>query len=230
MTGAASVGAAPVPAEAKSVLVFGGSFDPPTHAHLSLPVEARALLGLDWVLFVPAARSPHKDDGPRASGPDRVAMLAAGLQGAERAAISTLELDRAPGGPSYTVDTLRELRERLGPAVRLRLLIGADQARAFHRWREPREVIRLAEPAVMTRAGVAEAWDQIASDMQDHWSPDELAAWRTRLLAVTPVEGSSTEARALVRRGQWGSERLRRIVPEPVLAEIRSRGLYAPRR
>jgi len=207
-------------------MIFGGSFDPPTRAHLSLSLEARDRLGAEWILFVPAARSPLKDDGPEADGPDRVAMLVAGLRGVERAAVSTIELDRAPDGPSYTIDTLRQLRGLLGSRASLRLLIGADQARAFHRWRQPREVIALAEPVVMTRAGVAEAWAEIAGSMRGNWTREELEAWRSRLIQVTPVEGSASEARALLRAGNLNSLRLKQVLTPEVLAVIGERDLY----
>lgn len=208
------------------MLVFGGSFDPPTRAHLALAQEARDRLGIDWLLFVPAARSPLKDSGPLASGADRIAMLVAGLGDEARTGVSTIELDRAAEGASYTVDTLRELRALLGRTVSMRLLIGADQARAFHRWREAREVIDLAEPVVMTRAGVAEEWGGIAPALRDQWEPDELERWRSRLVAVTPVDGSSTEARELLGGGGRHSARLREILTPEVLAVIEQRGLY----
>lgn len=149
---------------ARRVLLFGGTFDPPHTGHTRLPAAARDRLwpGRDdaWIVFVPAARSPHKTTAARASDEDRVAMLRRAAEGIARAVVWTDEIDRARWSasrgveaPSYTVDTVDRAREVLpaAPRIELRLLIGADQAAAFHRWRSPRRIIALAPPVVMSR-------------------------------------------------------------------------------
>ncbi|HBS28662.1 MAG TPA: nicotinate (nicotinamide) nucleotide adenylyltransferase, partial [Phycisphaerales bacterium] len=210
----------------RSVLLFGGSFDPPTLAHTRLPPRVRDALGLDWALYLPAARSPLKSAAPGASAQDRLDMLAAALAGAERCSIGTLELDRGDAEPSYTVDTLRTLRRALGPSVTLRLLIGTDQAAQFHRWREPREVLALAEPVVITRPD-AGADGALPASMAERWRPDEMAAWRRRLVRVPPIDASSTEARALLSNDATrDAPRLLELLPGPVLHLIRDRALY----
>ncbi len=216
----------PVPAGARTVLVYGGVFDPPHKAHFALPLRARDALGDDFLLYVPAARSPHKRAEPSAGGPDRVAMLRAGLGDADHVGISTLELDRAAdhGGPSYTIDTLRDFASRAGAGVSFRLLIGADQAREFHRWREPREIIRLAEPAVTLRGDADRAG--LLDAMRPHWSEAEMREWESRLVETPIIEASSTDARRLVREEGAEAPALRRLVPDEVIAVIRERGLY----
>jgi nicotinate-nucleotide adenylyltransferase len=224
---------------ASRVLVFGGTFDPPHRAHIELPEAARAALNFGAVLYVPAARSPHKSSGPRASDADRVDMLRAALAGrGSVASISTFEIDaaRAAGSdaaPSYTIDTLRALA-RAHPGATLRLLIGADQAAAFHRWREPNEIITLAEPVVMLRAP-AEHADALLASMSPHWPAAELERWRTRIVAVPLVLADATSLRAaLAKRAHTpgAHEPIHRELLHPdVLRLIDERGLYrdAPR-
>lgn len=211
-----------VPSDARRLLVFGGAFDPPHRAHIAQPPMAAAAIGADWVLYIPAAAPPLKD-GPEASGEDRTAMLHAALEPGARASVTDLELAR--GGRSYTVDTLDELR-RLLPGVELRLLIGADQARQFHKWREAKRVIELAEPVVMLRPP-REDRAALLAEMAPHWTGDELGAWESRFIDVPRVEGSSTEARRLLREEGVDAEGLGRLLPEGVLGVIRERGLYS---
>lgn len=220
------------------VLVFGGTFDPPHRAHVELPEAARAALNFGAVLYVPAARSPHKSSGPRASDADRVDMLRAAL--ADRgdvASISTFEIDAAraatstaarAAAPSYTIDTLRALA-RAHPKATLRLLIGADQAAAFHRWREPKEIIALAEPVVMLRAP-AEHADALLASMAPHWPAAELERWRARIVAVPLVHADATSLRAaLARRAHTPGAHdsiIRDVLHPDVLRLIDERGLY----
>ena len=119
----------------KHIILFGGSFDPPHVAHVALPMAARQAVGADVVAYVPAAKAPHKLDKVQTDPKHRLAMLRLALGDVKHAMILTDEIDRAAGGePSYTVDTLTALREKLGKDVKLRLLIGADQVRIFERF------------------------------------------------------------------------------------------------
>ena len=217
--------------DVRSVLVFGGSFDPPHAGHVRFAARARAALGLEWLVCVPAARSPHKEVGPVASGEDRVAMLGLAFVDVARVLVSRVEIDRAEAEEaSYTVETLREIRALLGDGVRMRLLIGADQAASFHRWREARSIIEMAEPAVVLREPWA-ALDGLLEAMVPHWDADELEAWRGRVIDVEPMEVSSTEVRGLLRaRGTdgWGAARSRlvEVVGEEVLWYVEREELY----
>lgn len=219
-----AVGAAPVPAGVRSVLVFGGTFDPPHVAHVKLPIAARDHLGLDWLLYVPAARSPHKPHGPIASDLDRLAMLEAALRGRDRVSISTYELEHAHDGPSYTVETLRALHVLLPSAVGLRLLIGADQAAEFHRWREPGEIIVLAEPAVLRREPM-ETVDSLMEAMRPHWTNADLEAWRSRVVPVSLIDASATDARRALSVPDPPAP-VGPLIPADVLRIISDRGLY----
>jgi len=214
------VGPLPIPKSARTVLLYGGAFDPPHRAHVQLPPRAREAVGADLLLYVPAAAAPLKP-GPVASNTDRIAMLEAALEDESDTAIATLEIDR--GGDSYTVDTLRHIRERR-PDVALRLLIGADQARQFHRWKEARQIIALAEPAVMLRPPAEDAEDLLA-DLAPHWSGAEMDAWRRRLVTLPAIEASSTRVRELL-AGRPGAPELDRLLTAPVRAYIRQNNLY----
>lgn len=244
--GACDIVPVPVGKDAAAIIVFGGTFDPTHLGHLHLPRRVReeferreGMQGRVWVLYVPAARSPHKADGPVAPEHDRVAMLALGLgEGGpgggrvERAAVWIDELQRArqrPEAPSYTVETLQRARAWLDghghAGVRMRLLIGADQAAQFHRWREPRRIIELAEPLVMARDGDAES---IAAALAaaESWTPDELRAWRDRVVPVGTIDASATAVRAALNIGQ--SAIAAGMLTPGIARYIAERGLYRP--
>lgn len=187
--------------------VFGGTFDPPHIGHLIVAQDAFERLGLDRLLFVPAAQPPHKRDRVISDARHRLAMLRLALGADPRFAIETLELERR--GPSYTVDTLRELHRRLGDATELVLLIGADQYAEFDSWREPAEVVRLARLAVLHREGRTQTPAPASPTAQD--------------VAVTRIDVSSTAVRA---RAAAGAS-IRYLVPDPVADYITEHRLYS---
>jgi nicotinate-nucleotide adenylyltransferase len=205
--------------EAKHVIIFGGSFDPPHVAHVALPGAVREAVGGDVVAYVPAAKAPHKLDKVQTDPAHRLAMLRLALTGVGDAAVVTDELDRAADGkPSYTVDTLEGLRERLGVGVTMRLLIGADQVRIFDQWREPERVIGLAEPWVMVRP------PESRGSLLDSLPDDEARGqWEPRLVDVPAMEISSTDIRERVARG----ESIVGMVCPAVEQYIKEHGLYA---
>jgi len=206
-----------------TILVFGGSFDPPHWAHIELPRQVRRQIGADVIAYIPAAQSPHKLDRAPTPPADRLAMLRAALSEAEaeEAVILTDELDRAEAGePSYTVDTLAALRERAAPGASLRLLIGADQVLSFDQWREPARIVELAEPVVMLRP------PETAESLLANLAPSQREPWRDRLVEVTPMDVSATEVRRRVAAG----EPISNLVPPAVARHIHERGLYRPSR
>ncbi len=209
------------------VLLFGGTFDPPHSAHVGLSQLARdaAMPAGSWLVFVPAARSPHKVAGPAASDEHRVRMLQLALAGVANAAVWTEEIERAhAGGASYWVDTLRVARDRLGSKATLRFLIGADQAASFHKWKDCREILRLAEPVVMLRPPVSDAHTlDEALRQAGEWSPAERAWWIERIVELPVVETNATALREQLASGEAvGAEQLH---PE-VERFIREHGLY----
>lgn len=195
--------------------VFGGSFDPVHNGHLGLARLCLEHAQLDAVWFVPAACQPHKPSGPVASDADRIEMLRLATADEPRFRVSAVEIDR--GGVSYTVDTLRTIAAER-PDDELFFLMGADTLRDFHLWHAPDEVLRLATPVVVHRAGEPEPdWESFA-----RFAGDECCSVARRLaIEATPSDVSSREIRALVARGGTSSD-----VPAAVRDFIIDRRLY----
>lgn len=188
-----------------SVGVFGGSFDPPHTGHFIVAQEARVRLGLDRVLLVPASIPPHKRDRDLTAPDVRLEMLRAATAGDPGFEVSEIELRRS--GPSYTVDTLRELGDA-GTGERPHLLMGADQFREFHTWRGQEEILRLAEVVVLSRGGLE--------------VEGPAASVPHRKLDVPEIEISATGIRDRVREGLP----IRYLVPAAVERIIAARSLY----
>lgn len=130
--------------------ILGGSFNPPHLAHLVCASEAAAQLDLDRVLLTPVATPPHKD-AERDPGPhERLELCRLAIEGDGRLGVCDLEILR--GGPSYTVDTLRELHART-PEDDLTFIVGGDIALGLPSWHEPEAVLGLARLAVAERSG-----------------------------------------------------------------------------
>ena len=130
--------------------VFGGSFNPIHLGHLLAADDTKSQLRLDRVLFIPTWRPPHKR-GPLAPYRHRLAMTRLALEGAPGFELCPIEESRP--GPSYTVDTLRELHS-LYPGAALFLIVGSDQYRDVASWHEPELLTKLARIVVMSRPGV----------------------------------------------------------------------------
>lgn len=183
----------------KNILLFGGSFDPPHRAHLALPQQAARQIGADLIAYMPAGRAPHKLDQKQTDPQHRLAMLRLALAdqpGDVPTVVLTDEIERGPDAPSYTVDTLESLHQRIAPAAKLRLLIGADQLRIFDVWRKPERIVELAEPVVMVRPpDTREALlESLPSAQRD--------AWAKRLITTDLLDISSTEIREQASAGQ----------------------------
>jgi nicotinate-nucleotide adenylyltransferase len=132
--------------------VFGGTFDPVHLGHLIFAEQAREQARLDRVLFVPAARPPHKLAQPMTPFVRRSEMLALATAGQPAFRVDELEKDRP--GPSYTADTLADLKAREGGAE-LFLLLGSDCLPDLAGWHEPQRIFELATILVMARPGWA---------------------------------------------------------------------------
>jgi nicotinate-nucleotide adenylyltransferase len=189
--------------------VFGGTFDPPHVGHLALAEWAREALRLDRVIFMPAARPPHKRHRRLTPAADRVTMTRLAVRGNRAFAVSALEVRRT--GPSYTVDTLRAL-QRAHPRAALYLLIGEDSLGEFHSWHAPDEILRLARLAVAGRPGAR------AARTRPRTAPGRIVWLRNPGLQV-----SSSGIRARARAGRS----VRYFVPDAVARYIAARGLYA---
>jgi nicotinate (nicotinamide) nucleotide adenylyltransferase len=134
----------------KKIGIYGGTFDPVHHAHLILARDALETLGLDEVIFVPAAVSPLKKAAPVASGELRLAMLRAAIKGEPKFAADNCELSRPP--PSYTIDTVEEIRRRNNDAA-IYCLIGEDNVDTLTKWHRFAELEKMVHFVVLDRRG-----------------------------------------------------------------------------
>ncbi len=134
--------------------VIGGTFDPIHFGHLAIAEEARCVLGLRQVLFVPARQPPHKPGRPISPAEDRVAMVELAIRDNPGFALSRMEIDRP--GPSYTVDTLEELRglaEGAGEKPGIAFILSVEALAGLPSWREPRRLLSLCRLIVAPRPG-----------------------------------------------------------------------------
>lgn len=210
----------------RPLAIFGGTFDPIHNAHLRVAWEAAEALDAD-VRLLPASIPPHRDQ-PQASARQRAALVRAALVGQDRLVLDTRELQRE--GPSYTIDTLIELRAEIGEVRPLVLLIGADAFAGLPGWHRWRELFDHAHVGVLTRPGhdggvlPNELRTKIASRRcSDARAIHESPAGRVLPIAVTPLEISASQVRALLAAGREP----RWLVPDALFA---SESLLAPYR
>ncbi len=131
--------------------ILGGAFDPVHNGHLQMARSARSAAGLNRVIFLPAAVSPYKSGESSAPVADRLKMLRLATAANSEWSVCEIELDR--GGISYTIDSLRELRDQFGPEPEFHLVIGMDNFLDLAGWKEISEVIRRARFIVISRPG-----------------------------------------------------------------------------
>jgi nicotinate-nucleotide adenylyltransferase len=186
--------------------ILGGTFDPPHIGHIAAAKAVFEALLLERVLLM-VANEPWQKVGHRPlSAPEvRLAMTRAAVQGIDGLETSDLEILR--GGPTYTFDSLEELRSA-NPDTELFLILGADAAAGLDTWHRSSELPGLATLVIVERDGETRAE-----------APPE---WSTERVSMPQVDISSTELRSFAARGVTLSP----YVPEPVIAEIASRGLY----
>ena len=183
----------------RPLAIFGGTFDPVHLGHLCVAWEASELLDAE-VLMMPSGIPPHRPP-PIANGRERVAMLEAALAGQSRLRLDARELARS--GPSYTIDTLRELRAE-HPERALVLLLGADAFAGLPGWHDWQQLFALAHIGVLSRPGEQTALpDQLQRETAARWVDDAARlnaapAGQVMALSVTPLEISSTRIRALI--------------------------------
>jgi nicotinate-nucleotide adenylyltransferase len=190
--------------------MFGGAFDPPHLGHVALARAAVEQLGLDQLRVFPTGQAWHK--ARELSGAaDRLAMAQLAFADVPHAVVDGRELERA--GPTYTIDTLRELRGEF-PHARFLLVIGADQAESLHSWRENRELARLATISIAARA-------RPTSDAPP-FDASQLPPGKREPVELPPMPVSSTEIR---RRAAAGQD-ITQLVPAPVARYIDQHHLY----
>jgi len=209
----------------KKIGIFGGTFDPVHLGHLRVAEEFAEALALDRVLMIPAALPPHREELPSASAEDRLEMLHLALTGNPVLQATDLEMKRS--GPSFTLDTLKDLKAA-GGGEQYYLALGADAYREISTWHRPAEVITRAHIVVLTRPGFAvDLLEPLSGDLREMFKMegDELintSGTTLRTLSVSSLDISGSRIRALVSRGNS----IRYLVPDNVMDYIHRKGLY----
>jgi nicotinate-nucleotide adenylyltransferase len=197
--------------------LFGGSFDPIHTGHLAPVRDARRLLGLERVIYLPTADPPHKPGHHFAPAYARYTMVELALLGEEGLYASPLE--QTPGTPAYTIDSVEAI-QREHPEAALHLLIGSDSFAELHTWRRWRDLVAAARLVVLVRPG----WERasLAGEL-----PAELVrladAGGVDFVAEHPLPWSASELRERLARGE---EPPPGSLPPLVLDYVRKYDLY----
>jgi nicotinate-nucleotide adenylyltransferase len=208
--------------------IFGGTFDPIHFGHLRMAEELREKLDLDQVHFVPAAIPPHRAM-PHGDSRHRATMVELATAGNPGFSVDMRELRRV--GPSYTFDTLTELRSELGSDAPLCLMIGSDAFLGLPSWHRWQELTDLAHIVVAHRPGAIPT--AMSPELKIHWREHRVENFATLhatpagailLQPITALDISASAIRATLAQG--GSTRY--LMPEAVRAYIDSHHLYAP--
>jgi nicotinate-nucleotide adenylyltransferase len=205
-------------AHVKKLGILGGSFNPIHLGHLVLAETAREALGLERVIFIPAKLPPHKTAAALAGGADRLAMVRLAVAGNPAFTVSDIELRRP--GVSYTVDTVRALREKLGAGTQIYFLIGMDTVAELGAWREIARLARLCKFVPLSRPGHSSA---NAAALERAVGRLPARAILKRALVMPLIGISSSE----IRRRAAAGRTIRHLVPDAVAAYIRRKHLYA---
>ena len=185
---------------------MGGTFDPPHFGHLAIANAASEALRLTEVRFV-VANDPWQKSGDQrvTAAKIRLEMVRALLVETEKFVVSDIEIRR--GGPSYTIDTVKELHEKSRKRILISLILGADVAEGLDSWYRAEELKEMVQIVVVDRA-----WSDL----------DVPKGWRFQRLEMESVDISSSTIRERVRQGKT----IRDLVGEPVNSYIKNSGLY----
>jgi nicotinate-nucleotide adenylyltransferase len=194
--------------------IFGGTFDPVHNGHLLLAEQCREQASLDEVWLIPAGAPPHKETTGITPGKLRREMLEFAIAGNPAFVIKDLELNRE--GPSYTIETLRQLKES-HPEDEFFLIIGADSVRDFHTWREPASILEQAHLIGVNRPNISLP---DLSELKARLGESII----TKILWVTMpgIDLSSTDIRQRVQ----GNKSVRYMTPRAVEVYIHNNRLY----
>ncbi|MER7280116.1 nicotinate-nucleotide adenylyltransferase [Dactylosporangium sp. NPDC000244] len=187
--------------------IMGGTFDPIHHGHLVAASEVADRFGLDEVVFVPTGQPWQKSEFTVSPAEDRYLMTVIATASNPRFTVSRVDIDR--GGPTYTVDTLRDLRDSYGADAELFFITGADALGKILSWKDAADLFELAHFVGVTRPGF-------------ELSASHLPADTVSLVQVPAMAISSTACRRRVAEGKpvWY------LVPDGVVQYIAKRGLY----
>lgn len=208
-----------------SVAIFGGTFDPVHNGHLRSAIEIKEALGVGELRLMPSHRPPLRG-APGAESRQRLAMVAAAVNGQSGLRVDDRELRR--DGPSYTVDTLRDLRAELGAAVSLTVVMGSDAFNQLHRWQDWQSLFSLANVLLLHRADYPLAADATvtafveARRVADASELTAVSAGGFYELGLIQLPISATDIRQRLASGKSISY----LVPDVVADYIAEHGLY----
>jgi nicotinate-nucleotide adenylyltransferase len=192
---------------ARRIGIMGGTFDPIHHGHLVAASEVADRFALDEVVFVPTGHPWQKGHETVSAAEDRYLMTVIATASNPQFSVSRTDVDR--GGPTYTVDTLRDLREHFGPKAQLYFITGADALEKILSWKDTDKMFELAHFVGVTRPGFPLTAAHLPADT-------------VSLVQVPAMAISSTDCRARVAGGKpvWY------LVPDGVVQYIAKRRLY----
>lgn len=191
-------------------LCYGGSFNPIHNAHLICARAVAEREGFDRVVLVPSALPPHKLQATELASPeDRLHMCRLAVADDPLFEVSEVEIVRP--GPSYTIETARELRRQGWD--RVAWLIGADMVRILPKWHQAVALLREVELVIMARPGWSMDWDEL---------PEAFRGLRANVVEAPLIDLSATTLRRRVAAGRS----IRYLTPDPVCDYIAARGLY----
>ena len=209
--------------------LFGGTFDPVHFGHLRLATELAEAFHLDSVIFIPAGLPYHRGRGAHGTNDQRLTMLKLATQRDARFDVDDRELRRE--GPTYTFDTLTEIRKERGPELPILFLCGSDSFASIDTWHRWTELFDLAHFVIAIRAG-DEAWQSKGPGAfpKQVWpritlNARELAAspaGKIVTFVMTPLAISSSAIRNIAAEGAS----IRYLSPDPVVEYVRSHDLY----
>lgn len=204
----------------KLIGINGGTFDPIHYGHLRPALEVQQQLGLDQVLFVPCYQPVHRAL-PQASTEQRCAMIELAIENQPRFALEKIEIER--GGPSYMVDTLTSLKQRM-PDASLVLMMGTDAFAQFHRWQNWQGILQLANIVIMHRPGEFVPIQGEAHKIYQAHQATRLTEASGQIVdvAVTQLDISSTMVRQQLKNGNSADY----LLPPNVMAFIQKHSLY----
>jgi nicotinate-nucleotide adenylyltransferase len=203
----------------EKIILFGGTFDPIHKGHTEVALCAAKKLNASKIILIPARRSPHKSNQPVAGDTDRIAMMQLAIADYKNFEISNVELNRAE--PSYTIDTIRQLREKLGENCEFYWLIGADMLPTLPLWHQINDLLEECNICVMNRGG----YDKPDFEsLRGKLNPKHINNLKKNMIETPFMEISSTEIRQRVVDEKDISE----FLHPAVVDYIKRRKLYFP--
>lgn len=216
--------------------LFGGTFNPIHSCHLTIATQIRERLSLDHVLFIPTGDPPHKPQDVLAAAHHRLEMVRLAIASNPTFSVSDVEVRRP--AKSYSIDTVRALREYYGPDAALFFIIGLDAFLEFPSWKQAADLLQACHFVVMSRPGATfapiaglspplppiplqalEALDRQAQDRLDVPLP---GGTRLTFLRLPPCDISASDIRQRLRHGQSVAS----LLPAPVESYIMRFKLY----